>query len=364
MTFLRTGQYGVNAREVDSQGKFLLVLFAILIVLLGWLSFEVIRPFLSSIMWAIVLAIAFHPIHRGILRRVKKNGLASGLTLLIILLIILGPISYLGYRFVSELISVLGRLQGDVKQLGGVHNYISSLVDTTLSKVGVSGPELTARIEDSLSTMANSMGKELQEKTGEFFRISLDFFFMAIALFFVLRDGSGAVRRIIDRVPMSSSRKITLQVEVENIIAGSFYGNAISMGAHGALGLALFLPLGLPAPVLLAAAAALMSIIPAIGSLFVWAGALLYLIFKGRITAAIVMAVIAAVGTQVVDNWLRPYLVGSRVRIPFFTVFFGILGGMEFFGFVGLIVGPLILVLFQSIVSLSWQIWAERSVSE
>jgi predicted PurR-regulated permease PerM len=138
--------------------------------------------------------------------------------LTIILLVILGPISYFAYRLATELITMLGRLQGEVRRLGGLQNYVTSLVDTTLAKIGMSGPEFAADIEHVLATTANTIGKELQEKTGEFFRTSLDFFFMAITLFFVLRDGPRALRGIIDRIRTSDYRKASLETEVEDIM--------------------------------------------------------------------------------------------------------------------------------------------------
>jgi len=344
---------------VDSRGKFVFVLLAVLLIILGWLSFELIRPFLTSIMWAIILAIAFHPVHRWIQRHVRGNGLSSVLTLILILLIIVGPISYLAYRFVSELVNALHYLQTEVQRSGGVHSVVTTIFDKITSKLGVPAGEFSGEIQRVVGGIVQSAAQKLQENAGAFLRIGPDFLFMAIALFFVLRDGLRVAKRILDRIPMSAARKADIGKEFEDVIASTFYSNAISMGGHGVLGLVLFYAFGLPAPVLMAAATALLSVIPVIGSLFVWAGAILYLFFNGKIGSAVAMLVISGVGTQLIDHWLRAYLVGLRLEMPFFTVFFGILGGLEYFGLIGIVIGPLILIMFQSIAFLFWQIWVE-----
>jgi predicted PurR-regulated permease PerM len=87
----------------------------------------------------------------------------------------------------------------------------------------------------------------------------------------------------------------------------------------------------------------------------------IYLIAKGKIAAGIIIAVVSLIGTQSIDYFLRPLLVGSQGHLPFLTIFLGILGGLEFFGLIGLILGPLVLIMFIAILSLSLQVWSDYS---
>jgi predicted PurR-regulated permease PerM len=345
---------------VENRGKLLVVILSVLVALLAYLSYAVIRPFIIPILWAVVLSIAFHPMHRALSRRIRSKGFASLVTLIIILLIILGPVAYLLYRFVAEMIYLAGQMKSQIGNQGGIHDYASRYVDEILAKMGIPHTEFYTQAQAFLTNLGKQLALDLKEKLSQTFIIAFDFLVMAFALFFMLRGGESAVRNAVSYVPLSKERKDRMQALVTDIVSSTFYGTGVSMGIHGLLGLLLFMLLGVPAPVLLAAGTALFSVVPIVGSLPVWAGAIIYLIAKGKITHAIVMTAIAGVGTQVTDHWLRPLLVGAHGNLPFIVVFIGVLGGLEVFGLIGLVLGPLVLILFESAITLSLEVWNDR----
>lgn len=343
---------------MDSRNRLSTVILSFLIGILFYLAYEVLKPFLFPILWAIILGIAFHPLHKFILQHVRGSIKASLITLVLILLIILGPVSYLSYRLVSEIIGLSHQAGSEIHGSGGIYHYVSNLAGRFLSELGLPESVLSGQqLQGFISKAANAVLREFKEKAAQAFGISFDFLVMAITLFFVLRDGATVVRRTVVAFPLPPERKERIRSLIVDVISSSFYGTSVSMGLHGALGLVLFLIFGVPAPILMAAGAGLLSIIPVIGSLAVWAGAIAYLVFQHKITAAIIVLIVALVGTQSIDHWLRPLLVGSHGHMNFLVIFIGILGGLEFFGMIGLFLGPLVLILLQSLVTLSLEIW-------
>jgi predicted PurR-regulated permease PerM len=342
-----------------SERAFVSRVLTVLIVILGYLSFQVIRPFLTAIMWAIILTVVFYPMHQFIARYMKSNTLSSLISLFIIILIIVGPVSYILYLLVSEISSLVSYVGSKSRGLS-VDPLIMSLVKKVLSHFGVSSAELTRSLAQNISLLAKKAASQVPRQAGSVLTVSFDSLLMMVALFFLLKDGPGVLKRGLDYIRVSKKRKERLKTQVQDIIVSSIYGGVFSAFAHGIVGGVAFAITGIPSPVLLGLAAAISSLIPLAGSAIVWGPVIIYLFIIGKVLKAVILIAIAAAMIPAIDNLLRPFLVGTRGQIPFVIIFFGILGGLEFFGLIGLVMGPLVLAVFISLLTLYYEISSEN----
>jgi predicted PurR-regulated permease PerM len=168
---------------------------------------------------------------------------------------------------------------------------------------------------------------------------------LAIGIFFFLRDGGRWVRAILDVVPLEQQHKDLLMRRLDETLAAVVRGQLVTAAAQGALSAIGFAIAGLPHPVMLGFGAAFLSLIPFVGAAGMWVPCAAYLFYVGPTWAAIFMVIWGVLAISLVDNLLKPVLIGEKARIPTFLLFFGILGGLQLYGFLGVILGPLLIGL-------------------
>jgi predicted PurR-regulated permease PerM len=322
-------------------------------LLLGYLTYLILKPFLTSIAWAIVFSIVFYPVHRFLLRFVKLPELAAVITVCVILATILGPFSYLTYLLASELRNVSFKAaspQGIMHMLD--HPYVKPLTAKTLSLLDISLPELRQSIVQNATGLGQKLLAYLPGKLGDIAGATASFAFMALAIFFFLKDGPHLLEKARSYMPFSQEQKERLTRQMQDIIISTIYGGVAVGVAQGMIGFIGFVVVGFESPVLWGLCITIASFIPLIGSFIVWGPAVIYLFFTAQIKAGIILALIGALGISTVDNVLRPIIVKGRVQLPFLLIFFSILGGIEVFGVIGLVMGPLVFALFVSVLDI------------
>jgi predicted PurR-regulated permease PerM len=136
------------------------------------------------------------------------------------------------------------------------------------------------------------------------------------------------------------------------LIISTIYGGVIVAMVQGSLGGVAFAIVGITSPILWGAMMALASFLPVVGPFIIWGPAALFLLVEGAIFRGILLAVMGALGISLVDNLLRPLIIGNRTKMPFLAIFFSVLGGIKLFGIIGFIMGPMVLVLFLSVIEI------------
>jgi predicted PurR-regulated permease PerM len=187
---------------------------------------------------------------------------------------------------------------------------------------------------------------------GNILTISLDFIFMSFSIFFFLRDGPEFLKKVRDYIPFSEEQKDRLVKLVRDIIISTIYGGIVVSIAQGTMaGIAFFL-LGIPTPVVWGLATSIASFVPLLGAAGVWVPMTIYLFIENEITKGIILAIVGTFGISLIDNILKPIIIGSRTKMPILVIFFSILGGLKLFGLIGLVIGPLVLALFVSLIEI------------
>jgi len=165
------------------------------------------------------------------------------------------------------------------------------------------------------------------------------------ALFFMLRDGDVMIGTLRDRLPFSEQESDRLMSDTRDLVVASVGAGAVVAAAQGLIGGLAFWLLGIGPPVFWGAVIALCSLLPVVGASIVWLPVGVALVLSGDTGRGVSMLLVGALGISMVDNVLRPLLLSGKTSVSGFVVFFGLLGGAAAFGFIGLVIGPIILVM-------------------
>lgn len=326
-----------------------------LVLVLGFLSYQILKPFLSPIAWAVVLSTVFYPLYIFTVKHIKWKTIASLITLLVILLMILGPFSYISYLLINEIKSLPDYLEdGSFESLEGLlqHPTIRAILDKVLSLFNMTEEELNKAIFDNISRMVKELIGRITSGMANIVTISLNFIFMAFSIFFFLRDGPKFLGKVRDYMPFSEEQKDRLVKLIRDIVVSTIYGGiAVSIVQGTIAGIAFFI-LGISTPVVWGLATSIASFIPLLGASAVWVPITVYLFIEGAVLKGIALAFVGIFGISLIDNILKPLIIGSRTKMPILVIFFSILGGIKLFGLIGLIMGPLVLALFVSLIEI------------
>jgi predicted PurR-regulated permease PerM len=187
----------------------------------------------------------------------------------------------------------------------------------------------------------------------------INLFLMLYLLFFLLRDGDRISRRIKEAVPLRADQTRALFSKFTVVIRATVKGDVVVAALQGALGGIIFWLLGIYAPVLWAVVMALLSLLPAVGSALVWLPVAIYLLASGAVWQGIVLIAYGVLVIGLVDNFVRPILVGKDTKMPEYVVLISTLGGIAIFGINGFVIGPIIAAMFIAV----WEIFSASAQS-
>jgi predicted PurR-regulated permease PerM len=317
-------------------------------------------PYFAALLWSVVAAIVFGPLYRRIERRTQRPSLAAGLTVLIVVVLVIVPLSLLAAALVQESAGLVARIQsGEINlnaQFQGLFDLLPTWATDLLARFGITDlgdarEKLSAgvvRASQFLAAHALTVG----QSTFGFF---VGLFIMLYLVFFLLRDGDHLVARLTRAIPLPANQQRDLIGKFIVVIRATVKGSLLVAIAQGALGGLIFWLLGIQAALLWAVVMTFVSLIPALGAALVWAPVALYLLATGSIWQGIVLIVFGVLVIGMIDNVLRPVLVGKDIKMPDWMVLLATLGGLEVFGMNGLVLGPVIAALFIA----AWDIFSD-----
>ncbi len=311
------------------------------LLLLGYLVFLIVAPFLVPLAWSAVLAIFFYPVYLWLQKRMSATWAAVlctvGVTLVLIVPVML-VLLYAGREAVESAARVRAIVQGGgVTGTASFADLIRRHLPTSLQDLDFMGP-LQQAVEKTASYMAGSLAGMLKNLVN----VIVNLFLLLFALFFVFRDGDRIMAAIRHLLPFEKDLQKEMLDESRDLIIASVAVALIIAGIQGVLGGVAFAITGLRAPIFLGVVVAFCSIVPVVGSALVWIPAAVWLAFNGSWGKAIVIFVICGGVAGLADNFVRPLLLRNRTRLNDLLLFISILGGLQVFGLLGLVVGPTI----------------------
>src|SRR5215212_6946979 len=321
-----------------------------------YLCWSMLQPFIEVVLWAVVLVIVFFPVHRRIQARVGSPGWSALLSCLLVIFVILVPLTLLTFAVVNELSDFAQMLQPKPDGTGGAAGAAAGLLDPNspylgpvvrwvgqyydLSKLG--SQEFLA---ERLKGVSGAIASRTLGFVGGAVGFIVEVFFVIFTMYYLFRDGERMRAAAYDMMPLSGPQAREILDRTSEVIGASVYGVLIIAVIQGVLGGLAFWVLGLPSPLLWGVVMIFLSMIPMLGAFIVWVPAAIYLALTGHWVSAVVLTAWGALVVGSVDNFLRPKLVGERTRLHELLVFFSVLGGLQVFGVLGIVLGPVIVAI-------------------
>jgi predicted PurR-regulated permease PerM len=332
----------------ELQQKTFLALLILISLAFGW----ILLPFYGAVFWGAVLAILFGPLNRWLLSRMhQRRNLAALTTLLLVLFIVILPLSMITTALVQQGTEVYARVRGGQLDAGAyfqqmvaaMPQWLSRILDRfdllDINTVQARLSAAAAQASQQIATQALSIGQNT-------FDFLIAFGIMLYLLFFLLRDGSVLTTRIRDAIPLSQHHKRHLFSKFITVIRATVKGNIAVAAAQGALGGLIFWFLGIQGALLWAVLMGFLSLLPAVGAGLVWLPVAIYFLVTGAIWQGVTLIVYGVMVIGLVDNVLRPILVGKDTQMPDYVVLISTLGGMAMFGLNGFVIGPAVAAMF------------------
>ncbi|HCC68364.1 MAG TPA: hypothetical protein DEP99_00535 [Nitrospiraceae bacterium] len=322
---------------------------------LFYLFYMILSPFLTPIGWAIVLSITFYPLYRVFLKVFKQPWAASLVTLIVILIIIIGPFGYLSTALVKEISEIYRTIEekgpqviADIQR----HPVVTKLGEKLESYIGPVNFDLKDEAIKNLKALSKKIGEGIANLFKNILVFAVNFLIMSMTIFFFLKDGDAISRYIRGLLPFSDSQKIRLENQAKEMVIAAIYGGVTVAIIQGFLGGLVFLVLGLPAPIFWGSVMSILSLVPIFGTYLVWGPAGVILILSGSYAKGIGLLLFGFLIIGLVDNILKPIIIGGRTKLNTLLIFFSVLGGLKLFGLIGFILGPLIIALCLSLLEM------------
>ena len=336
--------------------------FIVMVVLVTVAFVWLLLPLYGAVLWAAILALLFNPLQRWLVKRLNgRRNLAAALSLIACICIVVIPGSLILASLAQEATGLYNRLSRSqldlvtiVEQIG---DALPSWVVQALSVFELGNLEqVQARLNSFVAQAAQfvaSRALSIGQGTAQLF-VSLGV--MLYVLFFLFRDGAGVAVTIRRASPLSNFHTDYILRKFATVVKATVKGNVIIAIIQGSIGGITFWFLGIEAALLWGVLMAVLSLLPAIGSFLVWAPVAIYLLLTGDYLRGAILLAIGVFVISLIDNLLRPPLVGKDTRLPDYVVLVSTLGGISLFGINGFVIGPLIAALFFAV----WSLFANR----
>lgn len=339
-------------QEKIDQDKMELRTFILFLLVVSLGFFWLLKPFFGPIFWGCAVAIIFFPVQTRLLARLPgRRNLAAALTLLLCMIIVIIPIIFIISSAVSEGVALYEKVQdGEInpKTYLDRFNEAFPVVENTLSRVGIDLSKLKASAGEAAMTSGTVVAKQTLSIGQNTFTFLLHLCLMLYLAFFMLRDGNRLIELLVRALPLGDARERMLFAKFAEVTRATVKGNLVVAIVQGTLGGLIFWFLGIPGALLWGVFMAIASLIPAVGPALIWLPVALYLFAVGESVDALILIGFGGGVIGVVDNVLRPILVGRDTKMPDYVVLLSTLGGLSLFGINGFVVGPLVAALFMA----------------
>jgi len=344
-----------------NQNWLVTVFFFVLLLVILYLAFLIFSPFLQAVAWAAILAMIVYPAYKWLLKILKGRATLAALiiTVLIIFLIVV-PALRISVFLTQETVELAKTMRSSVesaeieawKAKPWVQRVINAW-ESVAAELEFFEIDLRQSVAQGAQVTSGFLASQIKDVAQNVFLFAINFIIALFTLFFMLRDGQALVSRIHSLLPMDQEHKDHLFQNITNALFAVIHGALITAMIQGLLAGLGYWFLDVPFYIVLAVATAFTALFPIGGSFLVWFPTSLYLGFvQGPLWRGIALFLWGALIVGSIDNFLKPLLIGNRLRLPILILFFSILGGLKLFGIIGLILGPMIVTLLIALLDL------------
>jgi len=320
-------------------------------LLVAWVVWKVVEPFVLEIGWAVVLAICLNPIRMRVEPRLGPNKAALLLVLAVLVLVVV-PAVFVGHTLYDSGGSGVVYVQQKLQDEGGPGGLFHRFWEWVHAKAPFLPDE-----QDVVSEVSHRLGQIVTfvaSQAGRIVASVVTFLFslciMLSILFFLLRDESeflGMVKRVMPFKPEHNDRFVTISSE---LVLASVTSTLVVAAVQGVVGGIVLALLGVRGAVLWGIIMAILSFLPLVGAALVWGPGAIWLALSGHLGKGIVLALVGLLILGNVDNVVRPLLMAGKSKLNTLVLIISLMGGVSAFGFIGLVLGPLAAVLLEAII--------------
>jgi predicted PurR-regulated permease PerM len=337
--------------------------FLLLLAAVTAAFFWILMPFFGAVLWAVALAILFNPLYKRLLRTMPgRRNLAALTTLTICLVIVIIPLTVVTVSLVQEASLVTQRIRtGEInfgRYLQQIIGVMPQWLFNLLERFGLSNMEaMLSRIGQGAAQTGQLIATQALNIGQNTFDFVVSFALMLYMLYFFMRDGAALSKTVREALPMARPHTHFLLNKFTNVIRATVKGNVAVAAVQGALGGLAFWVLGVQGALLWAVLMAFLSLLPAVGAALIWLPVAIYFLATGHVWEGVALIVFGVVVIGLVDNVLRPILVGKDTQMPDYIVLMSTVGGMALFGVNGFVIGPVVAALFMA----TWDLFASSN---
>jgi predicted PurR-regulated permease PerM len=326
--------------------------FLILCALVLYQLALIFAPFFTPILWALILARLFYPLYQYLFHLFRgKPTICAFLSTLAVTFVAVLPVAYVVFLAITETIhayqAAMTWLQnGGLKQLPATVSslpFIGNISQELLGRFVLAYGDLQGSLLEGGKAVSAVLLTGVSGLAKNTFDLITDFLIMLFTLFFFFRDGQRLYDVFYDAVPIDDGHKAVIFDRLTQTMDGVVRGTLLTALAQGVVAGLAYWSLDVPFPVFLGAISALVSLLPFGGTALVWVPVAAYLLWTASLWKMIVMIVVGVGLVGLMDNVLQPLLVGSEADLPVLFLFFASVGGLAYFGFIGLFLGPILL---------------------
>ncbi|HOW58247.1 MAG TPA: AI-2E family transporter [Candidatus Omnitrophota bacterium] len=322
--------------------------------------FCIFAPFFTAIFWAAILTFAFYPIYSKLQKTFpKRNNSIAFLMTIAVFLIVIPPLIFILINMTTQIIEFTQWTYSYVRE-GKLEQLIEQIrklpwIQNAQTHIFASQP-----VKDSLSswllgttkTIGNLAASQAATFTKNIFFIFLNIFFMCFLTFIFFKHGAKIYNFIFEIAPFEKETKKALFKQIDETFAAVIRGQLLTSIVQATVAGILFTSLGVPVPLFFTFLIFLTSLIPVLGAASVWFPIAVYLLVTQMFVKAIILFVVGFFGISLLDNIIKPAIIGEKTKLPYFLLFFGIMGGMKLYGLMGIFLAPVVLSLFFALIKI------------
>ena len=334
-----------------SQERIESLLFYGAVLLIFYLAYRVFEPFLQPLGWAVVLVVCVYPLHERLERRWGPVR-AAALSTACVTLLLVGPALALAGGLANQATAAVHYLQGTGDWSAQFPAPAHKALDW-LKQHGVPGVETDPlrMARDAATWLSRLMADQAGAALRNVASVTLKLLILLFALFFLFRDGPALVARTRQVLPFDDAHSEVILGQTRDLIFASVTASLLIGAIQGVLGGFAFAIVGLPSAVFWGALMGLLALLPVIGGWLVWGPAVLWLAVQGDYGKAIVLVCICAGAAGTLEHFVRPLLLSGKTQMNSLLILVSVLGGISVFGFLGFILGPIVVALASTILN-------------
>lgn len=332
---------------MPTQKRLQIVSFLFILLVMAGLVFAVVRPFLSILVVGFILAVLFHPIHAWFEKKLKSKSLAALATVGAILLIILVPAVFLGQVLFTEAVNLYnnfkqGQLVIDKAQLiSGLPTQVQDFILSATQDLNALASKFTVNAFQTFSSLVSNLAAFI-----------LSFFLTLFTTYYLLKDGHHFQQVLIDVSPIDDNQERILFTKISRAVNGVVKGQFLTALVQGIVATIGFVMFSVPNPFIWGIFTMFAALVPTVGTSLAIIPAVLYLLITGHVGQAIGLGIWGAVAVGLIDNVIGPRVLGHTTKVHPLLMLIAVLGGVTAFGFLGFLLGPILMAIFIAMVDM------------